>query len=160
MKLLQPWLRPYSGSFSIFVIQNHYFCSICGVGGVGWLLLMYFKLNFKRRLRLFKGNNHLSRKSGPYFETISHNLCTYFLSDVIYPSKRYTFQNRNRLIWIKIFIFYKYLQVCAKFYYTRKCSLCGYILGVLTHTAAWDGHWGSEETLKWVLICTPWLCLA
>ena len=26
---------------------------------------------------------------------------------------------------------------------TRKYSLCGYILGVLTHTTAWDGHCGE-----------------
>ena len=31
---------------------------------------------------------------------------------------------------------------------TRKYPLCGYILGVLAHTAAWDQHWGGDETLK------------
>ena len=35
---------------------------------------------------------------------------------------------------------------------TRKYPLCGYILGVLTHTTAWDQHWGGDETLNWVLI--------
>ena len=133
MKLLQPWLWPYSGSFSIFVIQNHYFCSICG-GGVGWLLLTYFKLNFKRRLRLFKGNNHLSRKSGPYFETISHNLCTYFLSDVIYPSKRYLLQNRNQVICIKIFIF-KFLQV-----FVQNCTKRCFFVSMM-----WNGAWISKK---------------
>ena len=31
---------------------------------------------------------------------------------------------------------------------TRKYPLCGYILGVLTHTTAWDQHWGGDETLN------------
>ena len=31
---------------------------------------------------------------------------------------------------------------------TRKYPLRGYILGVLTHTTAWDQHWGGDETLK------------
>ena len=35
---------------------------------------------------------------------------------------------------------------------TRKYPLCGYILGVLTHTTAWDRHWRGDETLNWVLI--------
>ena len=30
----------------------------------------------------------------------------------------------------------------------RKYPLCGYILGVLTHTTTWDQHWGGNETLK------------
>ena len=33
---------------------------------------------------------------------------------------------------------------------TRKYPLCGYILGVLTHTTALDRLWGGDETLtKW-----------
>ena len=32
--------------------------------------------------------------------------------------------------------------------FTRKYLLRGYILGVLTHTTAWDQHWGSDVTLK------------
>ena len=32
--------------------------------------------------------------------------------------------------------------------YTRKYSLRGYILGVLTQTTAWDQLWGGDETLK------------
>ena len=36
--------------------------------------------------------------------------------------------------------------------YTRKYPLRGYILGVLTHTTAWDRHWGGDETLKLVLV--------
>ena len=31
--------------------------------------------------------------------------------------------------------------------YTRKYPLRGYILGVLTHTTAWDRLWGGDETL-------------
>ena len=31
---------------------------------------------------------------------------------------------------------------------TRKYPLRGYILGVLTHTTAWDRHWGGGKTLK------------
>ena len=34
----------------------------------------------------------------------------------------------------------------------RKYPLRGYILGVLTHTTAWDRHWGGDETLKLVLV--------
>ena len=34
------------------------------------------------------------------------------------------------------------------FSYTRKYLLCGYILGMLTHTTAWDRQWGGDETLK------------
>ena len=32
--------------------------------------------------------------------------------------------------------------------YTRKYLLRGYILGVLTHTTAWDRHWRGDETLN------------
>ena len=35
---------------------------------------------------------------------------------------------------------------------TRKYPLRGYILGVLTHTTAWDRHWEGDETLKLVLV--------
>ena len=35
---------------------------------------------------------------------------------------------------------------------TRKYPLRGYILGVLTHTTAWDRNWGVDETLKLVLV--------
>ena len=35
---------------------------------------------------------------------------------------------------------------------TRKYPLRGYILGVLTHTTAWDRHWGGDKTLKLVLV--------
>ena len=31
---------------------------------------------------------------------------------------------------------------------TRKYLLREYILGVLTHTTAWDQHWGGDKTLK------------
>ena len=41
---------------------------------------------------------------------------------------------------------------------TRKYPLRGYILGVLTHTTAWDQHWWGDETLNWLLIIIPWLC--
>ena len=33
-------------------------------------------------------------------------------------------------------------------YQTRNYPLPGYILGVLTHTTAWDQNWGGGETLK------------
>ena len=32
--------------------------------------------------------------------------------------------------------------------FTRKCPLREYILGVLTHTIAWDQLQGGDETLK------------
>ena len=35
---------------------------------------------------------------------------------------------------------------------TRKYVLCGYILGVLTHTTTWDRLLGGDETLKSVSI--------
>ena len=35
---------------------------------------------------------------------------------------------------------------------TRKYPLRGYVLGVLTHTTAWDRNWGGDETLKLVLV--------
>ena len=40
---------------------------------------------------------------------------------------------------------------------TRKYPLRRYILGVLTHTTAWDQNWGGDETLKLVLVCVAWL---
>ena len=30
----------------------------------------------------------------------------------------------------------------------RKSPLCGYILGVLTHTTAWDRLWGGDVFLR------------
>ena len=36
----------------------------------------------------------------------------------------------------------------SKILYTRKYPLRGYILGVLTHTTAWDRHWGGDITLE------------
>ena len=36
----------------------------------------------------------------------------------------------------------------SKLVKTRKYLLRWYILGVLTHTTAWDQHWGGDETLK------------
>ena len=32
---------------------------------------------------------------------------------------------------------------------TGNYPLLGYILGVLTHTTAWDQHWVGDETLKY-----------
>ena len=32
--------------------------------------------------------------------------------------------------------------------FTRKYSLCEYILGVPTHATAWDQQWRGDETLK------------
>ena len=43
---------------------------------------------------------------------------------------------------------------------TRKYPLRGYILGVLTHTTAWDSHWGGDKTLKLVLVYIAWLLLS
>ena len=34
------------------------------------------------------------------------------------------------------------------FEFAGKYPLHGYILGVLTHTTAWDRLWGGDETLK------------
>ena len=34
---------------------------------------------------------------------------------------------------------------------TRKYSLRGYILGVLTHTTAWDGLWGGDVFLRFYI---------
>merc|ERR1711928_233894 len=50
--------------------------------------------------------------------------------------------------------------VNINFGYTRRYPLCRYILGVLTHTTAWDRHWGGDETLKKVLINADQLHLA
>ena len=45
------------------------------------------------------------------------------------------------------------IEFLGDFYYlTRKYPLRGYILGVLTHTTAWDRHWEGDETLKLVLV--------
>ena len=41
----------------------------------------------------------------------------------------------------------------------RKYPLRRYILGLLTHTTAWDQHWGGDETLKLVLVYIAWLLL-
>ena len=38
--------------------------------------------------------------------------------------------------------------------------LRGYILGVLTHTTAWDRHWGGDKTLKLVLVYVAFLLLS
>ena len=55
---------------------------------------------------------------------------------------------------------------------TRKYPLCGYILGMLTHTTAWDQHWGGLKhwsefwnqqvgfALPNIVIYRSWLCLA
>ena len=44
-------------------------------------------------------------------------------------------------------------------WFTWKYPLRGYILGVLTHTTAWDRHWGGDEILNWVLMHAVWLRL-
>ena len=46
------------------------------------------------------------------------------------------------------------------FVFIGKYPLCGYILGVLMHTTAWDGHWGGDETLKLGLVYVAWLLLS
>ena len=38
------------------------------------------------------------------------------------------------------------------FILTRKYLLQGYILGVLTHTTAWDQQWGGDESLRFGFI--------
>ena len=43
-----------------------------------------------------------------------------------------------------------------KIYHTRKYPLRGYFLGVLSHTNAWDWHWGWDKTLEYDRL---WLCL-
>ena len=40
------------------------------------------------------------------------------------------------------------IVVILKLNVTRKYPLRGYILDVLTHTTAWDLHWGGDVTLK------------
>ena len=37
----------------------------------------------------------------------------------------------------------------ASYRVTSKYPLCGYILGVLMHTTAWEQHWVENETLGW-----------
>ena len=39
-------------------------------------------------------------------------------------------------------------------------KILGSILGVLTHTTAWDRHWGGDETLKLVLVYVARLLLS
>ena len=41
----------------------------------------------------------------------------------------------------------KYLVATFTLVITRKYPLRGYILGVLTHTTAWDRLWGGDGTL-------------
>ena len=41
---------------------------------------------------------------------------------------------------------------------TRKYPLCGYFLGVLTHTTAWDRLWGGEQ-MFWFEILSALPCL-
>ena len=40
------------------------------------------------------------------------------------------------------------LHGSAKIVFTRNYPLRGYILGVLTHTTAWDQLWGGDGTLN------------
>ena len=47
----------------------------------------------------------------------------------------------KELIFFSSFFHYKLMI-------TRKYLLRGYILGVLTHTTAWDQHGEGDETLK------------
>ena len=53
-----------------------------------------------------------------------------------------------------------YIQKIMIVFFTRKYLLRGYILGVLTHTTAWDQHWGGDEILKLVLVYIAWLLLS
>ena len=42
-------------------------------------------------------------------------------------------------------------MICEKHLYANlipKYPICGYILGVLTHTTAYNQHWGGDETLN------------
>ena len=43
-----------------------------------------------------------------------------------------------------------YLIIKVPLVVTRKYPLRGYILGVLTHTNAWDRHWGGDITLDYI----------
>ena len=53
------------------------------------------------------------------------------------------------VLWIALmYTCHRFLNYNA----TRKYLLCGYILGVITDTTAWDRHWGCDETMNWVLI--------
>ena len=48
----------------------------------------------------------------------------------------------------------KLIAACS----SRKYLLYGFILGLVMHTntTAWDQHWGSNETLKRVLMYVAW----
>ena len=43
---------------------------------------------------------------------------------------------------------YKLVDKCLVLEFTRKYPLRGYILGVLTHTTAWNRHWRGDITLE------------
>ena len=45
-------------------------------------------------------------------------------------------------------VFFASSYTCEYCTFTRKYPLCGYILGVLKHTTAWDQNWGGDETLS------------
>ena len=40
----------------------------------------------------------------------------------------------------------------TEMYVNKKYPLRRYIIDVLTHTTAWDQHWGGDEALKQILI--------
>ena len=54
----------------------------------------------------------------------------------------------DMLSQINHFCFIVHTQGLVKIEVTRKYPLRGYILGVLTHTTAWDRHWGGDITLE------------
>ena len=47
-----------------------------------------------------------------------------------------------------VFAYGQACSVASTFVKTRKYSLRGYILGVLTHTTARDQQWGGDATLE------------
>ena len=56
------------------------------------------------------------------------------------------------------YIFFHSSKITLFHSFIRKYPIHGHILGVLTHTTAWDQYWEGDETLKWVLIYAAWLC--
>ena len=67
----------------------------------------------------------------------------------------------NTIIKTNLVILHDLLMLLMCTYYvTRKYPLRRYILGVLTHTTAWDRHWWVDESLKWVLMYIARLCIA
>ena len=55
-----------------------------------------------------------------------------------------------KTVWSQVFVLKGNNVHCPQvnIYFTTKYPLCGYILGVLTHSTAWDRLWRGDETLN------------